>query len=98
MSVETPVLLSDPWLKFCRLVEMFTPDPTWSEEPVDVAFSSVWLKLSSLRVLEDLNPVVLALAMLSPIVSMFLVNALRAETPLVSEPMSAIMVFLWLEF
>ena len=66
------------------------PEPTWRAELVSVADFSVWLKLSWLRVVEDLNPVVLAFAMLSPMVSMLFVKALRAETPLVSEPMSAI--------
>src|SRR3954451_13126888 len=74
-SVGRLVVWAEPWLKFVDVAAIWTPRPTWMglTPPLmglaDEAPVSIWLSVSWKTVALDLNPMVLALAMLLPVTS-----------------------------
>src|SRR5689334_23110384 len=90
-SVGRPVVWVDPWVKLALVAASWTPRPTWiGLVPPRLALAadapvSIWLRVSWNTVELDLNPVVLALAMLLPVTSSMVWLTRRPEMPAKSE-------------
>src|SRR4051812_48692161 len=87
-SVARPVDCEAPWLNRVVMAPTFTPRPTWAglvppaPPPAgELAPLSIWLRRSWKITWLDLNPTVLTLAMLLPMVSIIVWWLRRPVTP-----------------